>query len=143
MARERVAQQVGQGTVILAPGITATPGVYGGEPVISGSRIPPEAVYDFWLAGTAWPEIAEHYPDLGQDEWFVALAWAAGRRYEREQARRDKRRRWVGSINDADAHRAAGRAEGLAAAADYLRASGRGDWAVVLTATLKERKEGA
>jgi uncharacterized protein (DUF433 family) len=126
--------------VTLAPGVTTRADVQGGAPVIAGTRIETIVPVAWWGEGVGWPAILEHYPTLPSEaHWAAAVAFEAGRRYERQQAARDKRRRWVGTIADADAHRAKGYAEGLAAAARYLRDSGRGDWAVVLTTTLGEQ----
>ena len=127
--------------VILAPGITTTADVQGGEPCIAGSRITTSAPYAVWRE--EGPEGArDAYPSAAALDIDRAITFEAGRRYGERHDRADRTRRRLRTIEDADAWKRAGYAEGLAAAAEYLRASGRGDWAVVLTATLRERQEG-
>lgn len=137
---------------VLAPGITSTPGVQGGEPVIAGTRVATDAVYGWWRYpgrdapwaflpyGSMLGAIASHLRLGRWEQVQAAVCFEAGRRYEREQQRRDKRRRWVGTVNDADAHRERGRQEGLAEACAYLRQCGRDEWAAGLEAALAAKE---
>lgn len=134
--------------VVLAPGIESRADVQGGEPVIAGTRVETEAVYSWWRAprdvtwerlpfGSVLGAIAEQLSLDGWERAQAAVCFEAGRRYERERMRRDKRRRWVGSINDADAHRALGHAD----AVGYLRSAGQPDLAAGLAAAMEQREK--
>ena len=131
------------------PGVWISPDRLSGAPAIVGHRIfadtPYQIVGQHWQPGQdprAWyPVFTASGWDVTYDEFLAAWCWEAGRRYGEQHNRGDQRRRRLRTVEDADEWRAKGYAEGLAAAASYLRDSGRGDWAVVLTTTLGEQRK--
>lgn len=64
-------------TTVLAPGITSTPDVQGGRPVIAGTRIPTGAPYEFHRDGFAPEEIRVEYPSLTLEQIGLAIAFEA------------------------------------------------------------------
>ncbi len=55
--------------------ITSVPGVQGGEPVISGTRIPVRTIVLAWRRGVSPEEIPSHYPHITLAEVFEALSY--------------------------------------------------------------------
>lgn len=130
------------------PHIRIDPAMLSGAPSIRGHRIFASTAGDYGRRWQPEQDPCEVYAQMADgynitfQEFLAAWCFEAGRRYGEQHNRGDQRRRRLRTIEDADAYRAKGRAEGIAEAAEYLRASGRGDWAVVLTETLAERGEG-
>jgi uncharacterized protein (DUF433 family) len=65
------------------PRISVNPKVCVGQPVIHGTRIPTEVVYDMWLSGNSAYQLAHIY-----DVTFAAM-WDAIN-YEHDLAKKDK-----------------------------------------------------
>ena len=85
------------GSRVLAPHIWQHPERLGGEPAIEGHRIATPSIYARWYARIDWPAIRESF-DITEHEYIAAVAFEAGRRWEREWRQARKRaklaRRW-------------------------------------------------
>ncbi|MBX3296259.1 MAG: DUF433 domain-containing protein [Acidobacteria bacterium] len=55
--------------------IESKPGVVGGEPVISGTRVSVRAIVQAWRRGVAPEEMPEHYPNITLAQVFEALSY--------------------------------------------------------------------
>jgi uncharacterized protein (DUF433 family) len=57
--------------------IEINPGIAGGSPIFSGTRIPIYIILDFISAGNTVQEIIEHYPQLTADHIQEAIKFAS------------------------------------------------------------------
>lgn len=57
------------------PHIVKVPGVRGGQPIISGTRIPVWLIAANWEEGCTPQEILEHYPQLAPAQLYDALSY--------------------------------------------------------------------
>ena len=60
----------------ILPGITIDPGIKGGKPVLSGTRVPVDLVLGKLAGGASYSEIKEEY-ELTQEQILAALRYAA------------------------------------------------------------------
>ncbi len=60
----------------IMPGITIDPGIRGGKPVLSGTRVPVDLILGKLAGGASYAEIKREY-DLTQDQILAALRYAA------------------------------------------------------------------
>lgn len=59
--------------------------IFGGEPVIKGTRTPVRAIVEWWKFGASPEEILENLPHLTLSQIFDALSYYADHRGEIEQ----------------------------------------------------------
>jgi uncharacterized protein (DUF433 family) len=85
---------------VLAPGIVQSDDTCDGKPRMEGTRVRCDSVYGWWTAGEPMSEIQRHFSTrtLETYELAAAVAFEAGRRWEKER-RKAKRKRKA----DADA----------------------------------------
>ena len=55
--------------------ITRNPGIYGGKPIIRGTRMPVDLIVDFLSNGDTAEEIVGNYPDLTVEDIEAAVVF--------------------------------------------------------------------
>jgi uncharacterized protein (DUF433 family) len=60
----------------IATRITRNPGIYGGKPIIRGTRMPVDLIVDFLSNGDTAEEILDNYPDLTIEDIEAAVAFS-------------------------------------------------------------------
>lgn len=61
------------------PTITSDPAIFGGKPIIAGTRIAVSTVLDMLAAGLSVDEVLKEYPGLTKKDVHAAISFASAR----------------------------------------------------------------
>ena len=64
------------------PSVTCTPGIMGGQPCVSGTRVLAETIRQYLIAGDSKREIYADYPYLPVGAVEAVILWAKSNRLE-------------------------------------------------------------
>lgn len=89
---------------VYAPHIVAIDGIRGGRPIVEGTRLQPEDI-DAWWVPTAPLDFEDVFNEMAineadREKVIAAIAFACGRRYERELGIEETRARLKQAIDD-------------------------------------------